>query len=54
MAQDHGRQPGKTTSECVIEMSSENEFGSSSSSTTVTIIDHDTYRSWSMDSKRVK
>jgi hypothetical protein len=46
--------PGKTTSECVIEMSAKAEFGSSSSSTTVTIVDHDTYRSWGMDSKRVK
>ena len=37
--------PGSGAGECVLEMSSKNEFGTSSSSTTVTVVDRNTFRS---------
>ena len=46
--------PGSGAGECVLEMSSKSEFGNSSSSTTVTIVDHNTFRSFGIDAKRVK
>lgn len=46
--------PGSGTGECVLEMSSKSEFGSSSSSTTVTVVDRNTFRSFGVDAKRVK
>lgn len=46
--------PGSGTGECVLEMSSKNEFGNSSSSTTVTVVDRNTFRSFGVDAKRVR
>lgn len=46
--------PGSGAGECVLEMSSKSEFGNSSSSTTVTIVDQNTFRSFGVDAKRVK
>jgi hypothetical protein len=46
--------PGSGAGECVLEMSSKHEFGNSSSSTTVTIIDRNTFRSFGVDAKRIK
>lgn len=46
--------PGAGAGECVLEMSSKSEFGNSSSSTTVTIVDQNTFRSFGVDAKRVK
>ena len=46
--------PGAGAGECVLEMSSKSEFGNSSSSTTVTVVDRNTFRSFGVDAKRVK
>jgi hypothetical protein len=46
--------PGSGAGECVLEMSSKHEFGNSSSSTTVTIIDRNIFRSFGVDAKRIK
>ncbi|MCP4562109.1 MAG: hypothetical protein GY873_12130 [Bosea sp.] len=46
--------PGPGAGECVLEMSSKSEFGNSSSSTTVTIVDRSTFRSFGVDAKRVR
>lgn len=46
--------PGSGAGECVLEMSSKSEFGNSSSSTTVTVIDRNTFRSFGIDAKRVR
>lgn len=46
--------PGSGAGECVLEMSSKHEFGSSSSSTTVTVVDRNTFRSFGVDARRVK
>lgn len=46
--------PGPGAGECVLEMSLKSEFGDSSSSTTVTVIDRNTFRSFGVDAKRVK
>ncbi len=46
--------PGSGAGECVLEMSSKHEFGNSSSSTTVSIIDRNTFRSFGVDAKRIK
>lgn len=46
--------PGSGAGECLLEMSSKHEFGNSSSSTTVTIVDRNTFRSFGVDARRVK
>ncbi|MEI5664599.1 hypothetical protein WBO78_06625 [Bosea sp. CCNWLW174] len=46
--------PGAGAGECVLEMSSKSEFGNSSSSTTVTVVDRNTFRSFGVDAKRVR
>jgi len=46
--------PGPGAGECVLAMSSKNEFGSASSSTTVTVVDRNTFRSFGIDAKRVR
>jgi hypothetical protein len=46
--------PGPGAGECVLEMSSKNEFGSASSSTTVTVVDRNTSRSFGINAKRVR
>ena len=46
--------PGAGAGECVLEMSSKSEFGNSSSSTTVTVVNRNTFRSFGVDAKRVR
>ncbi|CAD5300019.1 conserved exported hypothetical protein [Bosea sp. 62] len=46
--------PGSGAGECVLEMSSKSEFGNSSSSTTVIVVDRNTFRSFGVDAKRVR
>jgi hypothetical protein len=46
--------PGEGANECVLEMSSSSELGMMNSSTIVTIVDGNTFRSFGLDAKRVK
>lgn len=46
--------PGESSNECVVEFSSSGEFGTFSSSTTLTIIDRNTYQSFGATSKRAR